>query len=86
MGTEKKRGGRGDGNIPDYLFDELKKKFPRALPRSTETLTCETQSQGKRERDMRSVRHVFMDVYILKISISTTLMLMLEEVNQGNRG
>ncbi|XP_034424755.1 E3 ubiquitin-protein ligase TRIM68 isoform X2 [Hippoglossus hippoglossus] len=41
VGTEKKRGGRGDGNVPDYLFDELKKKFPRALP---EPLTCETRS------------------------------------------
>ncbi|XP_060922482.1 E3 ubiquitin-protein ligase TRIM39 [Limanda limanda] len=39
--TEKKRGGRGDGNIPDYLLDELKKKFPRA---PAETPTCETRS------------------------------------------
>ncbi|XP_047445795.1 E3 ubiquitin-protein ligase TRIM39 [Mugil cephalus] len=46
VGREK-RGGKGDGGTQDNLFDELKKKLPRPLPKPPMTLTYEAQSQNK---------------------------------------
>lgn len=37
-------GGGGDGGLPDGLFDELKKKLPRPLPKVPVMPTCESQS------------------------------------------
>lgn len=36
--------GGGDGGLPDGLFDELKKKLPRPLPKVPVMPTCESQS------------------------------------------
>lgn len=45
VGRDKRegRGGGGGGNrgIPDNVFDELKKRLPRSLPKAAVTLTCE---------------------------------------------
>ncbi|XP_073331667.1 zinc finger protein RFP [Pagrus major] len=48
LGREKRAmkggGGGGDGGLPDGLFDELKKKLPRPLPKGPVMPTCESQS------------------------------------------
>ncbi|TKS93025.1 E3 ubiquitin-protein ligase TRIM39 [Collichthys lucidus] len=36
-------GGGGHRGIPDNVFDELKKRLPRSLPKAAVTLTCEAQ-------------------------------------------
>ncbi|XP_051256036.1 E3 ubiquitin-protein ligase TRIM39 [Dicentrarchus labrax] len=48
VGREK-RGGRGEGGdagIPDDLFNELKKKLPRPLPKVPVSLPCESQVES----------------------------------------
>lgn len=40
-------GGGGDGGLPDGLFDELKKKLPRPLPKVPVMPTCESQSNHR---------------------------------------
>ncbi len=39
------RGGGGDGGISDHLFDELKKKLPRPLPKVPVMLACVAQDK-----------------------------------------
>ncbi|XP_044196773.1 E3 ubiquitin-protein ligase TRIM7 isoform X1 [Thunnus albacares] len=49
VGREK-RGGKGggrDGCVQDNLFDELRKKLPRPLPKTPMTLTYEAQTHGE---------------------------------------
>lgn len=45
LGKERRGGRGGDGGIPDNLFDELKKKLPRPLPKVPVMLTCEAQGK-----------------------------------------
>lgn len=46
------RGGGGDGGIPDDLFDELKKKLPRPLPKVPVMQTCDAQGERSPNRPL----------------------------------
>ncbi|TKS93017.1 E3 ubiquitin-protein ligase TRIM39 [Collichthys lucidus] len=48
-------GGGGHRGIPDNVFDELKKRLPRSLPKAAVTLTCEAQVKKEPSKQLTRI-------------------------------